>query len=166
MQRVARKSAYARLIRHSAEAGGVASLTRLVAEALKIPRAMVDEIVAHSREEAPNECCGVLTGANGTVTVLDRTENPFASPVRFEINPEDLYRSWKAAEERGEDIVGFYHSHVEAPAYPSQTDINWAENWPHVVHVICSLGGNEPVVRGFSITGGEVDEVELVHAGD
>jgi [CysO sulfur-carrier protein]-S-L-cysteine hydrolase len=134
-------------------------------ETLKIPRGMLDEIVAHSREEAPNECCGILTGTDRTVSVLDRTENPFASPIRFEIGPEQLYESWKRAEERGEDIVGFYHSHVEAPAYPSQTDVNWAVNWPQVVHVICSLGGDEPVVKGFSISDGQVEQVELVDAG-
>lgn len=126
---------------------------------------MLDEIVAHSREDAPNECCGILTGADDTVSVLDRTENPFASPVRFEISPEELYDSWKRAEECGEEIVGFYHSHVEAPAYPSQTDVNWAANWPQVVHVICSLGGEEPTVKGFSISDGQIEEVELVDAG-
>ena len=128
---------------------------------LRIPSSLLGEIVAHSREDAPNECCGILTGSDGTVTTLDRTSNPFASPVRFEIDSQELYEVWKRAEERGEEIVGFYHSHVEAPAYPSQTDINWAVNWPQVVHVICSLGGEEPAVKGFAIADGQVQEVEL-----
>ena len=123
---------------------------------------MLDEITAHAREQAPNECCGILTGPPGEASVMDRAENAFASPTRFEINPEQLYRSWKRADERGEDIVGFYHSHTEAPAYPSQTDVNWAVNWPEVVHVICSLGSQEPEVRGFRIADGDVEEVELV----
>jgi [CysO sulfur-carrier protein]-S-L-cysteine hydrolase len=131
-----------------------------------MPSEMLDEIAAHAREEAPNECCGILSGPDGEVSVLDRAENPFASPVRFEISPERLYESWKRAEDRGEDIVGFYHSHVEAPAYPSQTDVNWAANWPQVVHVICSLGGDQPEVRGFSITDGAIEEVELVARGE
>ena len=133
----------------------------MASEGLRITREMLDEIVAHAREEAPNECCGVLSGAGGEARLAVRTANPFASPVRFEISSEELYKAWKLAEERGEEIVGFYHSHIEAPAYPSQTDINWAVNWPQAVHVICSLGGSEPDIRGFRIAGGAVEEVEL-----
>jgi proteasome lid subunit RPN8/RPN11 len=128
---------------------------------VRIGRDLLDEIVAHARDEAPNECCGVLVGDGDAVSSLVRTTNVFASPVRFEIGSDELYAAWKAAQDAGEDVAGFYHSHVKAPAYPSQTDVNWAANWPGVVHVICSLGGEEPATKAFRIEDGRIEEVEL-----
>ena len=128
---------------------------------MRIAREHLEEIVAHAREEVPNECCGVLVGDGEEVSSLVRTTNVFASPVRFEIGSEELYAAWKGADEEGRDIAGFYHSHVKAPAYPSQTDVNWAANWPGVVHVICSLGAEEPVVKAFHIADGRIEEVAL-----
>jgi [CysO sulfur-carrier protein]-S-L-cysteine hydrolase len=133
---------------------------------VRIARELVDQIIAHAREDAPNECCGVLIGSAEQVNELTPTANVFASPLRFEIDATELYRIWKRATDAGRDITGFYHSHIKAPAHPSQTDINWAANWPGVVHVICSLGETEPAVKGFRINDGAVEEIELEMDGD
>ena len=67
-----------------------------------------------------------------------------------------------AIEDDGEELVGIYHSHTKSEAYPSQTDINLAENWPDPLYLICSLeNSDEPVVRAFAIRDGAVEEVEL-----
>jgi proteasome lid subunit RPN8/RPN11 len=55
-----------------------------------------------------------------------------------------------------------YHSHVKSAAYPSQTDVNFAQNWPGVVWLIVSLADREaPDLRGFKINGVEIEEVPL-----
>lgn len=125
-----------------------------------IPRELLDEIVAHSREDAPNECCGLVGGRGERATSVHRAENLYPSPLRFEVaNPVPLLR---AIEEAGEELVAIYHSHTRSPAYPSQTDVNMARGWPDPLWVICSLEDPEaPSVRAFSIRDDVVAEVEL-----
>ena len=59
---------------------------------MKLPRNYVDEIIAHAREDAPNECCGILAGNDGTATQLFRALNAEASPYRYNVDPKDLLR--------------------------------------------------------------------------
>jgi [CysO sulfur-carrier protein]-S-L-cysteine hydrolase len=128
---------------------------------MRIGRALIDEIVAHAREEAPNECCGLVGGANGRAVTAYRARNELESPVRYNVHPEDLLRITNEIEARGEELAAIYHSHTRSEPYPSQTDINLAANWPDPVYLICSLAGTEPEVRGFTIRDGSVEEVEL-----
>jgi [CysO sulfur-carrier protein]-S-L-cysteine hydrolase len=128
---------------------------------VRIARDMLDEIVAHAREDAPNECCGLIAGADGQATRVHRARNEFASPMRFNVHPQDLIRITTEIEDGGEELVGIYHSHPRSDAFPSQTDVNLAANWPDPLWLICSLADSEPVVRAFSIRDGKVEEVEL-----
>ena len=126
---------------------------------MRIAPQLVDEIVAHARDEAPNECCGLVGGRERRATSVRRGENLHRSPLRFEIaNPLPLLN---AIEEAGEELVGIYHSHTRSDAYPSQTDVNLARFWPDPLWLICSLAGNGPIVRGFEIRDGRIAEVEL-----
>jgi proteasome lid subunit RPN8/RPN11 len=129
---------------------------------VRIPTDMFDEIVAHSREEAPNECCGMIGARDGAATSLYRARNAEASPLRYTVHPTDQLRIMEEIEDRGEGLAAIYHSHTGSPAYPSQTDINLAENWPDPLYVICSIADPErPDVRAFAIRDGDVDEVAL-----
>ena len=128
---------------------------------MRIGQALIDEIAAHAREEAPNECCGLIAGRDGQATAVHRARNSFASPLRYEVHPQDQLRITNEIEDAGEEIAGIYHSHTKSEAYPSQTDINLAENWPDPVYLICSIVDAEPVVRGFEIRDDSVSEVEL-----
>ncbi len=128
---------------------------------MRIGRELADEIVAHAREEAPNECCGLVAGRDGRASAVHRTRNAFASPTRYEIHPTDQLRTMTAIEEGGEEIAAIYHSHTMSEAYPSQTDINLARNWPDPLYVICSIAGSEPVLRAFAIRDGQVEEAPL-----
>ena len=133
---------------------------------MRISGQIIDEIVAHSRDDLPNECCGIVAGRDGEATELFRAENKFASPLAYEIHPRDLLRITEEIDERGEEVAAIYHSHTKSEAYPSQTDINLARNWPDPVYLICSLADREaPVVRGFRLGGPGVEEVELEIAG-
>jgi [CysO sulfur-carrier protein]-S-L-cysteine hydrolase len=128
---------------------------------MRIPRDLLDEIVVHAQDEAPNECCGLIAGSDGQAIRVHRARNEFASPMRFNVHPQDLFRITTEIEGRGEELAAIYHSHPRSEAYPSQTDINLAANWPDPLWMICSLAGTEPVVRAFRIRDGGVEEVEL-----
>ena len=141
---------------------GVGSLARV-----RIAPGLIDEIVAHSREEAPNECCGLVAGREGAATRVFRARNEFESPLRYNVHPQDLLRITNEIDEAGEELVAIYHSHTRSAAYPSQTDVNLAANWPDPVYVICSLEDpGAPVVRAFAIRDGGIEETELEIAED
>ena len=129
--------------------------------AMRVPRQIVEEMIAHAREEAPNECCGMIGGADGSATTLYRTRNAEASPLRYSIHSQDLIDTTNAIENAGEGLVGIYHSHTGSAAYPSQTDVNLAA-YPDAVYVIVSLEDPQnPDVRGFWIRDGQIDEADL-----
>ena len=124
---------------------------------------MVERVVAHAREEAPNECCGMIGGRGGAATTLYRAANAEESPLRYVVDPQDQLRIMEEIDERGEELAAIYHSHTGSPAYPSQTDINLAEAWPDPLYVICSIADPDaPEVRAFEIRDGRVEEASLV----
>ena len=127
---------------------------------MRIPKRIYEELVAHAREEAPNECCGLIGGSNGEAKTLYRARNAEASPLRYNLDPQDQFRIMTEMEERGEELSAIYHSHTASAAYPSQTDINLA-SYPDALYLIVSLAENEDPLRGFMIRDGEVSEVEL-----
>jgi [CysO sulfur-carrier protein]-S-L-cysteine hydrolase len=130
---------------------------------MEISPTLVEEIVEHARAELPNECCGMVGGREGVATTIYRARNAFASPLRFDVDPRDLFEiTERRIPEAGEELVAIYHSHPNSEAYPSQTDINLAEGWPDPIWLICSLADpGAPVVRGFAIRDGGVREVGL-----
>ena len=129
---------------------------------MRISQELIDEIVAHSRDDLPNECCGLMGGRDGELTSVHRARNAAATWLRYELHPSDQLQIMNRIEEAGEDLAGIYHSHTKSEAYPSQTDINLAEAWPDPLYLICSLADpDEPVVRAFEIRGGAVEEVDL-----
>jgi [CysO sulfur-carrier protein]-S-L-cysteine hydrolase len=131
---------------------------------LKISQEQIDEMVAHAREDLPNECCGLIGGTDGAVQTVYRARNAFASPFSYRVDPSDQYRIIeKEMRERGEELVAIYHSHTKSPAYPSQTDLNEAISWPEQVYLIVSLQDREaPDVKAFWLMNGEIAEAELV----
>jgi proteasome lid subunit RPN8/RPN11 len=128
---------------------------------MKISRSGWEEMVAHAREDAPNECCGYLRASDGAVEEVFRAVNARNSPYGYELDPQSLFAVNDLDDEGFE--VGVYHSHPRSPAEPSQTDINLA-NYPSWTYWIVSLGGDEPDVRAWRIVGGRVEE-EPVEVG-
>ena len=128
---------------------------------MRITRALLNDVVAHARKDYPNECCGLLGIDDGAVTALYPTENIHHSPLRFEIDGTDVLRIMGEVEGRGWSL-GLYHSHTKSRAYPSQTDVNFAELWPGMVWLIVSLENSEaPELRAFAIDGERIDELGL-----
>jgi [CysO sulfur-carrier protein]-S-L-cysteine hydrolase len=128
---------------------------------VKIAPAMVDEIVAHARDELPNECCGLIAAENGRAVKLFRTSNAEASPVRYGLDPREQYQIMMEIELSGWILGAIYHSHTRSPAYPSQTDVNLAF-YPGALYLIVSLqDADRPELRAYRIVDGQIDEVEL-----
>jgi len=121
---------------------------------VEISQAHLDELVAHARESAPNECCGYMRLTDGRVDEVFRAENIKNSPYGYELGFKDLEAA-NALEDEGFG-VSIYHSHPRSAAEPSQTDINLA-HYPHWTYVIVSLAG-EPAVRAWNIADGRVEE--------
>jgi [CysO sulfur-carrier protein]-S-L-cysteine hydrolase len=124
---------------------------------VRISQAHWDELVAHARDDAPNECCGYLWASNGTVEGVKRAENPRKSPYGYELDHKSLFEANDKDDEGFQ--VGTYHSHPKSPAEPSQTDINLAQ-YPDWLHLIVSLM-EEPTVRAWWIRDGKVEEEPL-----
>ena len=129
---------------------------------MKIAQGLIDEMVAHAREDLPNECCGLLGGSDGEAKTLIRVANSAASPLRYEMDPQEQYNALKSIEDGGEELLAIYHSHTKSAAYPSQTDVNQAVAWPEQAYVIVSLADAEsPDVKAFLLEDLQIADVEL-----
>jgi proteasome lid subunit RPN8/RPN11 len=128
---------------------------------VRIARRLVQEMIDHALAEAPNECCGVVATRHGEAVRVYRAENIHASPLRYEISPEELLRVYMQIEEQGCELGAIYHSHTRSRPYPSQTDVNLAAGWPDPIYVIIGLAGQEPECPAYTIRDGQVREAEL-----
>lgn len=132
---------------------------------MRIAEDLVAQMVAHAREDAPNECCGVIAVRDGSpreAVTVHRAENTAASPLRFEIDGMEVLRLIDEIEGEGLEMGAIYHSHTRTAPYPSQTDINFAAGWPGVEWVIIGVADpDEPEVRSYLIDGPSVQEVSL-----
>jgi [CysO sulfur-carrier protein]-S-L-cysteine hydrolase len=129
---------------------------------MRISQDLIDEMVAHAREDLPNECCGMVGGRDGEATDVIRVANAAASPLRYEMDPKAQYEAWKAIEDEGKELLAIYHSHTKSAAYPSQTDVNQAVAWPDQVYVIVSLADEDTAdVKGYFLKDLKVADVEI-----
>jgi proteasome lid subunit RPN8/RPN11 len=122
---------------------------------------MIDEMVAHARDEAPNECCGLVASSNGDAQRIYRAANAERSPVKYVVDPRDQIRIQNDIDDHGWELGAIYHSHTRTEPFPSQTDINLARNWPDPLYVIVGVAGDAPDVRAYRIVDGQVTETEL-----
>jgi [CysO sulfur-carrier protein]-S-L-cysteine hydrolase len=130
---------------------------------VRISRQLLDDVIAHARADAPNECCGMIASSDGEAVAVHRARNAAASPFRYEMDGMEQYRIQTAIEDAGLDLGAIYHSHTRSQAYPSQTDVNFSGGWPGVEWIIVGLPKDaDPVVRSYVIEDGVVREVDLV----
>src|SRR4051812_30380612 len=127
---------------------------------MRISRELLDEVIAHARADAPNECCGLIATRDGAAVAVHRARNAAASPLRYEMDGMEQYRIQTAIDDAGLELGAIYHSHTRSAPYPSQTDINLAF-YPDALYLIVGLAGDEPEVRAYRIVDGQVAEREL-----
>ena len=129
---------------------------------LKLSHAHYAALRRHGEETYPHECCGVLLGQtndDGSRVVTStarcgntRTDSP---ENRYHIDPRELIRIQREGRERGEDIVGFYHSHPDHPAHWSETDLAEA-HWIGCSYVITSVEkGKASMTNSFELAGSD-----------
>ena len=135
---------------------------------LKIGRKEYDALRQHGEETYPHECCGVLLGRmdgdERVVTSVARAGNTRTDSAhnRYNIDPKDLIRIQREGRERSEDIVGFYHSHPDHPAFWSPTDLAEA-HWFGCSYVITSVEkGRAAITNSFELTGSDEADKKLV----
>ena len=135
---------------------------------LTISAALRDKIVSHARADHPDEACGVIAGPAGS----DRPErfipmlNAQRSPTFYEFDSMELLRVWREMDDRDEEPVVIYHSHTATEAYPSRTDISYA-NEPGAHYVVVSTRDpGQTEFRSFRITDGNVTEEDVRFAAD
>ena len=131
---------------------------------LTIPQRCIDEMVAHARQEAPNECCGMLAGKGDAISNVYHATNLDKSPVKYTIDPKDMIRIDSEAAKAGLDVIAFYHSHTFTEAYPSVTDVKLVppNDLFDYLYVIVSLANqSSPSIRAFHIVNRDVREVPV-----
>ena len=102
--------------------------------------ARVDEAIrAHGHETYPHECCGALIGRDGAVAEILALPNTTEEGPRrrFLVRPSDYREAERRASELGAELLGFYHSHPDHPARPSQYDLDHA--WPNFAYIIVAV---------------------------
>jgi proteasome lid subunit RPN8/RPN11 len=120
------------------------------------------QVIEHGRAEQPNEACGLLGGREGRVEKVYRLVNAEQSPVRYLAEPQGQLDAMLDIEDRSQEIVAIYHSHVDAPAYPSATDVEMAY-YPDAIALIVSLADPEnPVLGAFRIREERIEEADIV----
>jgi proteasome lid subunit RPN8/RPN11 len=121
----------------------------------------VAQMIDHARAARPEEACGLLGGRDGRVEKVYPLPNTERSPVRYLAEPQAQVDAMLEIEERGQEILGIYHSHLDAPAYPSATDVSMAA-YPDAVYLIVSLiDNNSPVLGAFHIRDRQIEEVDI-----
>jgi proteasome lid subunit RPN8/RPN11 len=133
---------------------------------MRISASIYEEMVSHALEDAPNECCGMVSARQGEAVATYRITNSAHSPLRYEMDPrEQLKVEFGEIYDKGLEVGIVYHSHTRSAPYPSQTDINLASH-PDAIYVIVGVKDpNNPEVKGYTIRNGEVAEVELLVTG-
>jgi len=127
---------------------------------LTITRDLRDQIVAHARQDHPDEACGVLAGPAGTdrPTRFIPMTNAARSPTFYEFDSTEQFQVWREMDDQDEEPVVIYHSHTATEAYPSRTDIGLAAE-PGAHYVLVSTRDEDRTeFRSYRIVDGEVAE--------
>lgn len=128
---------------------------------LTISQIHLDEMIAHAIREYPLEACGLISGNNDQVKGFYKTRNDAASARIYTVNPLDYLKADREAEAGGLSIIGVMHSHTHSEAYPSPTDVAQAPD-PSWHYILVSLKHGDPVLRSFTIVGGNIEEESVV----
>jgi len=112
--------------------------------ALRLGPGVLDAIRTHGRDAYPHECCGALLGGAGLVQEAWPLPNTTEEGPRrrFLVRPQDYRAAERRAVAQGFELLGFYHSHPDHPARPSQYDLDHA--WPVFSYVIISVAEGRP----------------------
>jgi len=130
--------------------------------ALHTRRKVLGQLLDHARRQPHRECCGLLAGRDGAITMALPAENVAADPKKsYEIAPAQTIGLMRELRERGLGFLGIYHSHPSSENVPSQRDIALAYYSDAAYFIITPRPYAEKPVRAFSIREGRVAELDL-----
>ena len=124
---------------------------------LELPRAMIDQVIAHARRDHPDEACGVIAGKDGAATRVVEMANAERSPTFYRFDAVEQLRVWRSMDDADEVPLVIYHSHTATEAHPSRTDISLAAE-PDAHYLLVSTRHETDEVRSFRIVDGVVTE--------
>ncbi len=133
---------------------------------LILTTSIAEQLLAHAHAELPNEACGLLSGdlAAGRAVAFHPARNAEASPLRYNVHPDDLVRIIFEIDDRGEDLLAIFHSHTHTPAVPSATDHRTAQ-YPDAFYLLATLSDRDAsagdALRAWRIRHGGSTEVPL-----
>ena len=128
---------------------------------IRLRQETLDAMIAHAHADAPHEACGVLLGKGDAVLEVVPISNRADDPTRyFRLDDRDYLQAVYMAQAQGLEVVGFYHSHPNGVAMPSQTDIAQS-NYPDAVHILVGLAG-EPLAAAWRLRYGGAQRLELL----
>lgn len=130
-------------------------------DAVRISRSAFDCLLTEARANPQIECCGLLAGREGVISVVLPAQNALQSATAFELAPEELFALFRRM--RGESLehLGIYHSHPTGENSPSRLDAERAF-YPAVAYVIVSPASNAArPIRAFRIRDGCSQELDL-----
>jgi len=127
---------------------------------IRLNREIIDEIGRHAIEEYPYECCGIVTGdarnqhlhrcrnIQNDLHIQDPERHPRDARTAYAIDRKEAEEIYKQAREKGEDILAFYHSHIDCGAFFSDTDIAaqtvfGEPEFPDAIHLVVSVVNRE-----------------------
>jgi proteasome lid subunit RPN8/RPN11 len=136
-------------------------VTENLSEIVLVRASLPDELLAEARRVPELECCGLLAGHDGVISVVLPARNLLATATAYEIEPAELFALFRRMRAEGLDHLGIYHSHPLGDNAPSPTDVERAF-YPQVAYFILSpLANAARPVRAFRIVQGQVRELTL-----
>ena len=130
-------------------------------DVVRARRAVLDAMLAEARREPQIECCGLLAGHGGEISVVLPARNALASATAYEIEPAELFSLFRRMREESLDHLGIYHSHLRGDNAPSPTDLERAFYPDAVYFIISSQPGAPRPVRAFRIANGRATELVI-----
>lgn len=143
-----------------------------VRDVIELQQSHYEEIVSHARAHAPKEACGVVAGREGRAVRVYPMRNADDSDTTYRFEDREQLRVFSEIEDRGWELMAFFHSHPATEAFPSPTDrarAHWSDpetgdpvpTYPGTAYLIVSLRDDEPVLRGFRFSDGDPVEQEV-----
>jgi proteasome lid subunit RPN8/RPN11 len=133
-----------------------------VRKTIQVRRDVIDVMRSDAERELKQECCGLLAGCDGVITVIYPAANGSANPATsYEIAPRDLFRIMREIRAAGLELLGIYHSHPTGDNFPSAPDIERAFYSDTAYFILSERPDAPKALRAFSICDGKVTELEI-----
>ncbi len=127
-----------------------------------IPLELLQTMVDHARDGAPNEACGLVAGVDGAATKVYPMANADPAPDRFTLDPAEHFAVWEDATSNGWEIIGSFHSHPTGPPIPSESDLRGGAD-PDWANFIVGVENGHVAVRAYRYADGAASPVEIDH---